>query len=55
VNARIYMLSLVDVGTRYRYVSRLVTNFGQGLNTTETRLSVGYRFQRTEENSDEVN
>jgi opacity protein-like surface antigen len=34
----------VDVDTRYRYVSSLVTNFGQGLNTTETTLGVGYRF-----------
>lgn len=34
----------VDFDARYRYLSRLVSNYGQGLNTTETTLSVGYRF-----------
>jgi outer membrane protein W len=34
----------VDIDARYRYMSRLVNNFGQGLNTAETTLSVGYRF-----------
>jgi opacity protein-like surface antigen len=34
----------VDVDARYRYMSRLVNDFGQGLNTTETTLSAGYRF-----------
>jgi opacity protein-like surface antigen len=34
----------VDVNARYRYMSRLVNNFGQGLNTAETTLSLGYRF-----------
>jgi opacity protein-like surface antigen len=29
---------------RYRYLSKLVGDFGQGLNTTETTVSVGYRF-----------
>lgn len=33
----------VDFDARYRYMSRLVNN-GQGLNTAETTLSVGYRF-----------
>jgi opacity protein-like surface antigen len=34
----------LDIDARYRYMSRLVNNFGQGLNTAETTLSVGYRF-----------
>jgi len=34
----------VDLDTRYRYFSRLVSNYGQGLNTVETTLGVGWRF-----------
>jgi opacity protein-like surface antigen len=33
-----------DFESRYRFVSRLVNNFGQGSNTVETTLSVGYQF-----------
>jgi outer membrane beta-barrel protein len=33
-----------DIDARYRYMSRLTNDFGQGLNTTETSLSVGFRF-----------
>jgi hypothetical protein len=29
---------------RYRYFSKLVNNFGQGMNTAETSLGVGWRF-----------
>ncbi|HEY2531730.1 MAG TPA: OmpW family outer membrane protein [Xanthobacteraceae bacterium] len=34
----------VDLDARYRYMSKLTDRFGQGLNTAETTLSVGYRF-----------
>jgi hypothetical protein len=34
----------VDFDTRYRYVSRLVSDDGQSLNTVQTTLSLGYRF-----------
>jgi opacity protein-like surface antigen len=34
----------VDVDARYRYMNRLVGDFGQGLNTSETTVGVGYRF-----------
>jgi opacity protein-like surface antigen len=34
----------VDFNGRYRYFSRLVTDFGQGLNTAETSLGFGWRF-----------
>jgi outer membrane beta-barrel protein len=34
----------VDLDTRYRYFSKLVSNYGQGVNTVETTLGVGWRF-----------
>jgi opacity protein-like surface antigen len=34
----------VDLDTRYRYFSKLVGNYGQGVNTVETTLGVGWRF-----------
>ena len=34
----------VDFNGRYRYYSRLVNNFGQGMNTAETSLGVGWHF-----------
>jgi opacity protein-like surface antigen len=34
----------VDFDARYRYVSKLVSDDGQSLNTAETTLSLGYRF-----------
>jgi opacity protein-like surface antigen len=34
----------IDLDARYRYLSRLVSDQGQGLNTAETSLSLGYRF-----------
>jgi hypothetical protein len=34
----------VDVNARYRYLSKLVNKFGQGLNTAETTVGIGYRF-----------
>jgi outer membrane beta-barrel protein len=34
----------VDVDSRYRYMNRLVSDFGRGLNTSETTVGVGYRF-----------
>jgi outer membrane beta-barrel protein len=34
----------VDFDARYRYLSRLVNNYGQSLNTGETTLSLGYQF-----------
>jgi opacity protein-like surface antigen len=30
--------------TRYRYLSKLISEYGQELNTAETTLSLGYRF-----------
>jgi opacity protein-like surface antigen len=34
----------VDLNGRYRYFSRLVDRFGQGLNTAESSLGFGWRF-----------
>jgi outer membrane protein W len=34
----------VDLDARYRYLNNLVNSYGQGLNTVETTLSVGYQF-----------
>jgi opacity protein-like surface antigen len=34
----------VDLDSRYRYLSKLVNNYGQGLNTVETTFGVGWRF-----------
>jgi len=34
----------LDLDTRYRYFSKLVSNYGQGVNTVETTLGVGWRF-----------
>jgi outer membrane protein W len=44
--AKYYVLNnlFVDFDARYRYLSRLVSESGQGLNTAETTLSVGYQF-----------
>lgn len=44
--AKYYLTSsfFVDFDARYRYLSRLINEDGQGLNTAETTLSVGYQF-----------
>ncbi len=34
----------IDFDARYRYLSKLVGDYGQGLNAAETSLSLGYRF-----------
>ena len=34
----------LDLDTRYRYFSKLVSNNGQGVNTVETTLGVGWKF-----------
>ena len=34
----------VDFDARYRYLSRLINREGQGLNSAQTTLSVGYQF-----------
>jgi opacity protein-like surface antigen len=34
----------VDFDSRYRYVSKLTSVYGQGLNTAETTASLGYQF-----------
>jgi outer membrane beta-barrel protein len=34
----------VDLDSRYRYFSKLVSNYGQGVNTVETTLGVGWLF-----------
>jgi outer membrane protein W len=46
VGAKYYLTNsfFVDFDARYRYLSRLINNYGQGLNTGETTLSVGYQF-----------
>jgi outer membrane protein W len=46
LGARYYLRANVffDFDTRYRYLSKLVSGFGQGLNTAETTLSLDYRF-----------
>jgi|SRR5215469_3298027 len=46
LGARYYMTSnfFVDFDARYRYLSRLINNEGQELNTGETTLGLGYQF-----------
>lgn len=46
LGAKYYMTSnfFVDFDTRYRYLSRLISDESQELNTGETTLSVGYQF-----------
>jgi outer membrane protein W len=46
VGAKYYLTSsfFVDFDARYRYLSRLINNYGQGLNSGETTLSLGYQF-----------
>jgi opacity protein-like surface antigen len=46
VGAKYYLTTnlVIDFDERYRYLSKLVSNYGQGLNTAETSLGVGYRF-----------
>jgi hypothetical protein len=34
----------IDFDAPYRYLGSLVSDYGQGLNTAETSLSLGYRF-----------
>jgi opacity protein-like surface antigen len=34
----------VDFDARYRYLSKLTSDYGKGINTAETTLSVGYQF-----------
>jgi hypothetical protein len=34
----------VDLDARYRYLNNLVSSYGQGLNTAETTLNLGYQF-----------
>jgi outer membrane beta-barrel protein len=34
----------IDLDARYRYLNNLISPYGQGLNTVETTLSVGYQF-----------
>jgi outer membrane beta-barrel protein len=34
----------LDLDTRYRYFSKLLSNYGQGVNTVETTLGAGWRF-----------
>lgn len=46
LGAKYYMTSnfFVDFDARYRYLSRLINDYGQGLNTGETTLGLGYQF-----------
>lgn len=46
VGAKYYLSDLlfIDFDLRYRYLSRLINHYGQGMNTGETTLSLGYQF-----------
>jgi opacity protein-like surface antigen len=46
LGAKYYLRSnvFIDFDTRYRYLSRVVSAPGQGLNSAETSLNLGYRF-----------
>ena len=46
IGAKYYVTSslYLDVGTRYRYLDRLVSSSNQNLNTAEATLGIGWRF-----------
>lgn len=46
LGAKYYLLDnlFVDFDARYRYLSKLANDRGQGLNTAETTVSLGYEF-----------
>jgi hypothetical protein len=46
LGARYFLLDdvFLDFDTRYRYVSKLVSDYGQSLDTVDTTLSLRYRF-----------
>ena len=46
IGAKYYLTTslYLDVGTRYRYLDRLVSSSNQNLNTAETTLGIGWRF-----------
>jgi opacity protein-like surface antigen len=46
IGARYYLSGnvFIDLDARYRHLSKLVSDYSQGLNTAETTLSLGYRF-----------
>jgi len=46
LGAKYYLFDnfFLDFDARYRYLSRLTTDYGKGLNTAQTTLSLGYRF-----------
>jgi hypothetical protein len=47
LGAKYYLITdnvFLDLDGRYRYLSKIVSNLGQGMNTSETSLAVGYRF-----------
>lgn len=46
IGAKYYLTSnlFVDAEARYRYLNRLVSHYGQGLNTVETTVGLGWRF-----------
>jgi outer membrane beta-barrel protein len=46
VGAKYYLTSslYLDVGTRYRYLDRLVSSSNQNLNTAEATFGIGWRF-----------
>jgi outer membrane protein W len=46
IGAKYYLFDdfFLDFDARYRYLSRLTSDYGKGLNTAETTLSLGYRF-----------
>lgn len=47
IGAKYYLTGnfFVDFDARYRYLSRLINTEGQGMNTGETTLGVGYQLQ----------
>jgi hypothetical protein len=46
LGAKYYLFDnfFLDFDARYRYLSRLTSDYGKGLNTAQTTLSLGYRF-----------
>lgn len=46
LGAKYYLFDnfFLDFDARYRYLSRLTSDYGEGLNTGQTVLSLGYRF-----------
>jgi opacity protein-like surface antigen len=46
IGAKYYLTNnlFLDAEGRYRYLNRILNNYGQGMNTVETTLGVGWKF-----------